>query len=129
MSKVKSFNMIMEDEYGVYPNAIVAILRGKKAAEDEWESTDGIEDYSYSKPSIGMLEYTASYYQSADALLTGKKSRPLLTSRANLVVSERLLHTVDLNHEESQRIMNGGLSLMDMVNTLIEHDIKRNFNF
>tara|TARA_R110002167_G_scaffold19341_3_gene71524 strand:+ start:232 stop:621 length:390 start_codon:yes stop_codon:yes gene_type:complete len=129
MSKVHTFNTKIEDEYGVYPSAVVAIIKAEKTASTGWGSVDGVEDYTHSKPSIGMLEYTASYYQSVDAQLAGKRSRPLLSFSSNLPIADRMLHSVNLAHEESERIMNGGLNPMELDITLIQHDIERNFNF
>ena len=61
-----------------------------------------------------------------EAQAAGKKSRPLI----NLLPGEdNRVFSVDLGHEESKRIMAGGLAPMEMADTLIEHDIKRNFKF
>lgn len=124
MSKVKVFTTKIEDDYEIYPEALFAILEDKEVSERERKSPDGIRDYTH-KTAIATLEYTASYWLSVSAHAAGKKSRPILNNDDTLSFGERLVLSVDLGHEESERIMRGDLEPMEVSNELIKHDIIR----
>lgn len=125
MSQVTTFTMNLEDEYGAYPEALVAIFNDSEMSHRQRKSIDGLQNYTHSVE-IAQLEYSANFWQSKAAQAVGKKSRPMINVEHG---SDSRVFSVDLEHEESQRIMAGSLAPMEMADTLIKHDIKRNFKF
>jgi len=122
MSQVKKFTAKIEDDYGVYPAALIAILAYDATSQSSERSVDGF-DYTEKAASIGILEYEGSYYQSSDSRMAGKKSKPLLNSDDKFIIA------VDLEHPESVSLINGsGLVGRELSFNLIIADIKRKFN-
>ena len=78
MANVSFLQCKVEDEYGVYPNALIGIYNMTETSTNvkEAEVSDGAAFEEVSNTII-ELTFKGNYWQSAEAQAAGKRSRPL----------------------------------------------------
>lgn len=124
MSKVNAFIADVTCELGwEYKDAYVVVFGDDEMLRRQRTTTDGTADYTH-KSEIASLEYSASFWQSKEAQLSGKKPRPLINIGAT---DNNRVFSVDLTHEESRRIIAGDMGDNELTDSLTAHDIKRKF--
>ena len=118
-----NFTAKIEDEYGVYPEAIVAI--GKVYKKNE-ELTTYNDDSGECKQElvISNFAYEVMYYNSRDAVISGKRSRPIIVSSSG--EPSRVI-VANLDDEDIKHLISSGLAGEQLNIQIIEIDIRKRF--
>ena len=121
---VKTFIASVEDNLGwPYPDALVAIRHASVSSQDTYVSEDCKSNY-LTDSLVDAVAYRANFWGNKAMQQTGKASRPLI-NKGN--TEDPDLFIVDLEHLQSQQVLNSSMSPEDKYFRLIELDANRRF--
>ena len=119
-----NFTTKIEDDYGVYPEAVVAIYKVYKDSNELTEYND-IDGHCKKENVITRFGYEVMFYNDREAALSGKRSRPIIISSES--GTGRVIEA-DLTNVDIVNLMGSGVMGEDLKLQIIQIDIKRHFN-
>ena len=133
---VKTFSTPVEDKKGWdFPNAFVAIWWASETSQNTFTSDDDLGDYVEGMESH-VIAYTANFWGTKQQQLNGLDSCPLFdkvfvkdeeNEEDNGHYEFNEVFTVDLDHLQSEQVLNSSMSSKDKIFRLIELDLTRKF--